>query len=261
MINLKIKKDKKSQLELVKKIAKTTFWGLMVLVVVVAMMSIIATITQPKYLPTMSNNIFEFKYIADWIFLIGIVLLIALGGFILYKTLKKQSRWNFIFSNLALIMTSSGLGFIILSFLLPRNTKLTVKTVSQAVKLVNISYFLTFIIIAITTILAVHISRKYIDKNNWYLYFTLLPYIIWAGWTYQQYQHWQNFLATRNFNIEKLTAMFIYYQSHMTKIDMNLMFEGYKSCAFIALLAFIYLLTVGGVYLVFKVKEKVQRKA
>ena len=132
---------------------------------------------------------------------------------------------------------------------------------SQAVKLVNISYFLTFIIIAITTILAVHISRKYIDKNNWYLYFTLLPYIIGAGWTYQQYQHWQNFLATRNFNIEKLTAMFIYYQSHMTKIDMNLMFEGYKSCAFIALLAFIYLLTVGGVYLVFKVKEKVQRKA
>ena len=165
---MKAKKDKQERLNLVKKIARNTFWGLMVTLVITLMMVVVATITQPKYLPVMSNNIFELKYVADWVFLIGIVLLIVLGGFILYKTLKKQNRWNFIFSNLALIMTSSGLGFIILSFLLPRNTKLTVKTVSQAVKLVNISYFLTFIIIAITTILAVHISRKYIDKNKIY---------------------------------------------------------------------------------------------
>lgn len=260
MINLKIKKDKKSRLELVKKIASTTFWGLMVTLVVIAMMVLVATITQPKYLPVMSNNIFELKYVADWGFLIGIVLLIALGGVVLYKTVKKQSIWNFVFSNLALLMTSSGLGFIVLSFLLPKN-KLTVKAVGRAVKLVNASYFLTFIIIAITTMLAVYISRKYIDKNNWYLYFALLPYIVWTGWTYQQYQHWQSFLSTKDFNIQRLTAMFIYYQSHGTKIDINLMFEGYKSCAFVVLIAFIYLLTVGGVQLVFKAKEKVQRKA
>lgn len=260
MICVKAKKDKQERLNLVKKIARNTFWGLMVTLVITLMMVVVATITQPKYLPVMSNNIFELKYVADWVFLIGIVLLIVLGGFILYKTVKKQSVWNFVFSNLALLMTSSGLGFIVLSFLLPKN-KLTVKAVGRAVKLVNISYFLTFIIIAITTMFAVYISRKYVDKNNWYLYFTLLPYIIWAGWTYQQYQHWQSFLSAKNFNIQRLTSMFIYYQSHGTKIDMNLMFEGYKSCAFVVLIAFIYLLTVGGVQLVFKVKEKIQRKA
>ena len=66
MICLKVKKDKQERLNLVKKIADTTLWGLMVTLVVIAMMVLVATITQPKYLPVMSNNIFELKYVADF---------------------------------------------------------------------------------------------------------------------------------------------------------------------------------------------------
>lgn len=228
----------------------------------VFLLAIVATVFMNKYLSYSSIRVYDFKYTADWIFLAITILCLIMAIYYLYVSVKisKPSLKKYIYQNAGYITITSILFFLINEWLLPPN-KGSLKIILSNIKAVPMHYYITFFYIGIVAVLSLILNRKFLKLNNWYIFWSIAPYIVWGGATYKKYLSWMNFISSGNFSYHTLAKMFLTYQNtKQAHFDLALIYEYSLIPEYFYLGIFLLSIFIGGGIFVFREKEKIEKR-
>lgn len=218
-----------------------------------------------------SNSFTQFKTLGDWV-IAGLILLSLVIGTMLvtqmceYSNTFINTKSNkdmlkiFILGNVgAMMICSSILSFFgeITSF---SNSKITVNAIKKVANWSNINYNVGYILIVLTLVLMLVLSRKWIERNYWYVLGTFALPTIYLRQLLISHLNWEKFINAKSTTYSLLTKMFIQAkQQGNVSINVTLMNEAVKCAIFCSLACLLSLILIGGAVVVIQEKEKIRK--
>ena len=191
-----------------KKLLKRKFkWFLKVLVTIVVVLLFISVInyTLGSVEGNVSKNFFELNNGYDYfiVALISISFLLPVALLVLEK-FKKIPLSDFEFS-----LNIFSLAFSIPSviFLVFYSDEETLKYIQKTITFNKFYLFLVITTMLLGVLITIYRVKLKFKKNNWYLFFVLVPYILVSSVIQRDFTNYFNFINSKDFNVATLKEM------------------------------------------------------
>ncbi len=220
----------------------------------------ILTVTIPMSV-ILNKNVSAFIYAHEKAIATFFMLIIACVGIgsIIFIRHKPNKLLKFVINQIAICMLSGLLCILLILSKLPRKHN-TSTEVLKAISYAKISFWGIVIVFVTVSLLSLYLNAQYIKTNNWFIFFTLVPNIIFLGILYQTYLSWEHWLNKNVVSVNKLVDMFKFYERGNMKIDITLLNPFLQLVElYTGILFFLMLIVIGGSFFV-KIEKKAIKK-
>lgn len=220
----------------------------------------------------LSSSFTQFKTLGDWV-IAGFVLLSLVIGTMLVTQMYEYSNTNtitnsnkkvfkiFILGNIGAMMICSSILSFFGEITSSSNCKITVNAIKKAANWSNINYNVGYILIVLTMFLMLILSRKWIEKNPWYLIGVFILPTIYLRQLLISHLSWEKFINAKSTTYSMLSKMFIQAkQQGNVSINITLMNGAVKYAIFCSLACLLSLILIGGAVFVIQEKEKIRKR-
>lgn len=220
----------------------------------------------------LSSAFTQFKTLGDWV-MAGFVLLSLVIGTMLVTQMYEYSNKDFntvsnnsllkIFTlgNVGAMMICSSILSFFGEFTSFPNSKITVNAIKKIANWSNINYNVGYILIVLTIVLMLMLSRKWIEQNYWYVIGVFALPIIYLRELLISHLSWEKFINAKSTTYSMLVKMFIQAkQQGNVSINVTLMNGAVKCAIFCSLACLLSLILIGGAVVVIQEKEKIRKR-
>lgn len=204
-----------------------------------------------------STDILALKTRDDWIVtgvLTGIMLTMLFVVYLFYK--HRKSGWGVIAGNLALFCFTNSFAYLLMQAIIQPYNTIRATNVRKVMKLTSYSYVEMHVLLALSLFLAICLSWKWINRNNWYGFVLVVPYILADSYVYRYQASWHDFSTMSSFSQAKFANMFANYGHYSHGVAPILMNDAIRVAGFLMIISCLILIIIGGEYLAYVAQKK-----
>lgn len=267
MINIKIKKEKLNS-KWYRFLGNTIFAIILVFVELFLSLGVGSFTSWFSEKVPVSSSFIQFKTYGDWV-LAGFTLLSLVIGVILVTKMYEYSNTNmdyysfkkFLLGNIgAMMITTSILGFFGEFTSFP-NSGITVKAIKNMSVWAEVNYGVSYLLIAVTVVLMIVASKKWIEQNNWYIIGVFAGPIVYVHSLLIAHRDWESFITAKTTTFTLLAKMFRQAKhAGLNSINIALMNRSAYVALFGSWFCLALLVLIGGAIFVIQQKERLWNK-
>lgn len=239
---------------------KKILWGTIYFLVYM-----VITIAFAELLPLknpFSINYMQLKRVGDWLMLLLNLLLGFGGAWLIARYLRLNKILRFWLGQLGMLMLVNGIIFFSCQVAMTQFTKLNYSNLKRAVQYITLNYYAEYAIlmVAMFTMLFLNKKRGWLNKNPWFYFVTMAPYIVEVGYIFNSQLAWNNFIDMNKFSYHLLYKMFLDYGRAGNHLSLLLLDDSSKAVGITMLISAAAVIYIGGEYLVYKAQKAHERR-
>lgn len=210
-----------------------------------------------------STAVFKFRVNGDWLILGIMILTLVIGSLLIYTTYrnKRITIYRFLQRNMGLMLITATILLIFNQIVLSLTKQhFTADSIRKIAMWSKICYLTSYIGILVLLGCSIWMSRSWIKKNNWYIFWAFLGPLIYLQQVVNQNVSFNRFLSEDAVSYSKLALMFRQASAGGTPLDISMMNGSYIPAAKIMILVLVLILMIGGVHFVLQTRQKAVRK-
>lgn len=209
-----------------------------------------------------------FKKPGDFILAFVTLLSMVVGAYLITKMyeysknkLEHYSFKKYLLGMVGFMMVTSSILGIFGEFTSFPNSKITVKAIKQTAAWTEVNYNLSFILMVLTVILMVFMSKKWIEQNYWYVVGDFILPLIYLRQLLVSHLNWEKFINAKSTTYTMLAKMFAQAKhAGVTSINISIMNSSVKIALFCSWACLLSLIIIGGAFIVIRQKEKIRKR-